>query len=621
MISLEVDCEAAASHGSSISQGSSADSFLDKEDQEKALYSRLLVPNDEDEGDALKPERSISPSALSPSSSRSNIPSIFELLAFQATIMLIWCSEPCLSLMDTTVVGWTAPNATLQLAAMGPATTLMDTLLYMTYFLATGTTNQLAALLSEIKQQAESATTIQSSSASNSNNNATTSRIQLYRQLQGTTSRFMGLAVLAGSTVLLVIWTLGYFLLSQFTQDQELLNLALAYCRIRALMSPVAVLSMVLQSINLVTHQTHTVRRAMRAAVVSNCLADLLLTPVLGMKGAALATVAANGSEAMILLRRVYATMQEWKQEEHTLLEAQAEADVGFDDKVSPKGHATSSKLSERRRQLQEQYPPVPFLSLPDRSSFLHLLKLSLPLAFVMWARMGTYCTMTIRITRFGSVASLAAHNILVRVLYFLACVSDSLGQTAQTYLPATLYPKFVAKEYNQVWLRLSLLCLAASAAGGLAALTLLSKGSGLFVKDDHVAAILKSASPYVAGCLALHSFSTLIEGSMIAKRDFCNLIMTYGVTVSVYLYILSESDGLTSVWMSLVWWQALRIVNFNLWKRRAYGSNGGKSCCKRKPPLSGEGKPRCQDGDHRRWVRSACMPATMKPAGGLVLN
>lgn len=55
------------------------------------------------------------------------VPSYKTLLKFCATTVLIWLSEPLLSLVDTTVVGWTQGSASVvQLASLGPATTLME---------------------------------------------------------------------------------------------------------------------------------------------------------------------------------------------------------------------------------------------------------------------------------------------------------------------------------------------------------------------------------------------------------------------------------------------------------------------------------------------------------------
>jgi len=85
----------------------------------------------------------------------SNVPSYKAILVFVFTTVLIWLTEPLLSLVDTTVVGrppkfprisktmniHSIPVHTVELASLGPATLLCDTLVYLTYFLAIATTN------------------------------------------------------------------------------------------------------------------------------------------------------------------------------------------------------------------------------------------------------------------------------------------------------------------------------------------------------------------------------------------------------------------------------------------------------------------------------------------------
>ena len=99
----------------------------------------------------------------------SSPPTYHQLLLFLFTTVLIWLTEPLLSLVDTTVAGWSGAAAAtgmvshaatsgtcttaaaastptiLQLAALGPATTLYDSWLYLTYFLSMATTHKLTA--------------------------------------------------------------------------------------------------------------------------------------------------------------------------------------------------------------------------------------------------------------------------------------------------------------------------------------------------------------------------------------------------------------------------------------------------------------------------------------------
>jgi Na+-driven multidrug efflux pump len=472
-----------------------------------------------------------------------SLPSLSKILIFQSTSMLIWLTDPLLSLIDMTVVGWTTHNPVMQLAAMGPATTLMDTLLYILYFLAIGMNNQLTILLGELacNQGKKSVCSCEQPQQQQQDVRATL----LFRQLQVTASRFMGLAVLAGLAILLLVWTLGYKILSHFTNgDVELIDLAIGYCRIRALNAPLAVLCMVAQSFCLVTHQVSTVRKAIIAAVLCNSLGDVLLTPRMGLKGSALATVAANVSAAMILLPQVYCTMQEWKYRE-----VQAA--------IVPLSISSS---------FYSDWQPIPFMTLPDMPSFVETTKTTFPLALTMWARMGSYCALTLRVTQLGSSA-LAVHNILLRVYFLLGCLSESVGQTAQTLLPAALYPRRVTKDCTDITNRLFLVSICAASLGSTTALCLLWKargtlaqGVGMSVDDVH------SASIFAAISLALHAFGTLMEGISIAKRDFGSLIKTYVISFGVHLYILRKTDAIGSIWMSLVGWHCSRIANFVMW-------------------------------------------------------
>jgi len=54
----------------------------------------------------------------------------------------------------------------------------------------------------------------------------------------------------------------------------------------------------------------------------------------------------------------------------------------------------------------------VPLFSLPDRELFVGLVRLSVPIFFIMLAKVACYGAMTIAATHFGVVA-LASHNIM----------------------------------------------------------------------------------------------------------------------------------------------------------------------------------------------------------------
>jgi hypothetical protein len=114
--------------------------------------------------------------------------------------------------------------------------------------------------------------------------------------------------------------------------------------------------------------------------------------------------------------------------------------------------------------------------------------------------------------------------------------------------------------------------------------LLLLGGGSGGRISllhdalDAPVVAQLQLASPYLAACLCLHPFNAVIEGTVIATRDFANIVKTYSVTMVVFACLLKyQTDNLPQVWRALLGWQLLRMFNYCWWRRRqpTFASNG----------------------------------------------
>jgi putative MATE family efflux protein len=434
-------------------------------------------------------------------------PSYRQLGMFTATTVLIWLSEPLLSLVDTTVVGLTqGSHAVVQLASLGPATTLIDSLLYLTYFLAIATTNQIAA--------------------SRATGNT--------RQLQVTTSHTMGVAVVLGALTTALVWLFGQGWLLRMAGASAtplLVQCATDYSCIRAAAAVPAVVGMVAQSVCLATLDTRTPVIAVAAASICNVVGDVLLAPILGVRGAALATAASNVVSTSILLRAVRRQMRRWRAEESD----------------------------------SSSFPPVPFMSWPDRTSLLRLLKLVGPIFFVICAKIACYSAMTLRCTDFG-VTALAAHGIMMRLWFFFGCFGDSVSQTAQNFLPATFYPKADAKKFRQVLLRL----LGISAGVGLMNWQLsdavLRFGGGIFTNDSVILQLMRNNRRFIGISLLLHPFIMCLEGTVIAARDFSTLTATYAVTLVVHFGILKFfCPSFPAVWRTFFLFQSIRLVNFSL--------------------------------------------------------
>jgi putative MATE family efflux protein len=433
-------------------------------------------------------------------------PSYRQLLVFTATTVLIWLSEPLLSLVDTTVVGLTqGSDAVVQLASLGPATTLLDSLLYLTYFLAIATTNQIAA--------------------SRATRNT--------RQLQVTTSHTLGVAVVLGVVLTAVVWLFGQGWLLRMagaSATPQLVTCATDYACIRAAAAVPAVVGMVAQSVCLATLDTRTPVIAVASASLCNVVGDVLLAPVLGVRGAALATAASNVVATAILLRAVRRQMATW-----------------------------------RAQDADTTAPPVPFISWPDRTSLRRLLKLVGPIFFVICAKICCYSAMTLRCTDFG-VTALAAHGIMMRLWFFFGCFGDSVSQTAQSFLPATFYPQPDAKKFRTVLVRL----LGISAGVGLMNWQLsdavLQFGGGLFTNNSAILTLMRDNRRFIGTSLLLHPFIMCLEGTVIAARDFATLSATYAVTLVVHFGILKYfCPSFPAVWRTFFLFQSIRLVNFSL--------------------------------------------------------
>ena len=277
-----------------------------------------------------------------------SIPSYRSLMTFVTTTVLIWLSEPLLSLIDTTAVGrfagvttssataTTLPNfvktklfgflayfgifnearpdlpalspSVLNLASLGPATLLIDNCLYICYFLSIATTNKLAKNLAQKDTEG----------------------------MVRTTSHVLGVAVVMGLLMTGFVWGFGESVLSGIVGESatagvgtaatvsgsaavktSVVNAALDYARIRSSIGILAVLDIVSQSVLLATLDLKTPVLAVIITSLTNIFGDWLLVVKLGMgiRGAAIATAAANVVSCSILLSAVFRKFSKWKKE------------------------------------------------------------------------------------------------------------------------------------------------------------------------------------------------------------------------------------------------------------------------------------------------------------------
>lgn len=540
------------------------------------------------------------------SSSSSFLPSYRQLIVFTATTILIWISEPLLSLIDTTIVSIAAKKATLaattavttaarrstpvdivvQIASLGPSTTLYDSAVYLTYFLAIATTNVISPAFA--KRQ--------------------------WKALRQSTSHFMGLAMIFGSLVTAFCLTMGKRIITEIVvgppttavggimtaavaspQQLQIIQLATQYAWIRAMVAPFAVVDFCAQSFCLACLDTTTPAIAVGVASIVNIVGDWFLAPHYGIQGAALATALATVSSCLILVRQVRRRTNEWKKlqekEEESLPTTKvstttAAATTGSppstpktrivngaieftDQYTSAQDQIDSEQQQQSQRRVKKTWfgkksvssTDIPFSSLPDRKSFLELVGLAGPIFIIMMLKVACYSIMTVQATRFG-ITPLAAHNIMMRFFFFFACFGDSISQATQTFFPQTINPLLKTKLFK----RLFLLSLSVGAMISHASHFILTNLGKYLIQDDGILKAMATYAPYMAGALFLHPLVMLMEGTVLARRDLMILVGMYIFTMTVHCgWVLNGvlTTNLAGLWRAFLGFQFLRLIQF----------------------------------------------------------
>lgn len=513
-----------------------------RQHRELALHS---TSNDDREG-AIETESS---SSSKTTSSFVGLPSYKRIFFFVVSTVVIWVSEPLLSLVDSAAVGRYASSSSssqsvIQLAALGPATMLCDSTMYLTTFISMATTNKLARAFA---------------------------RNDVDDQVS-TLSHVMGLSLAVGAFITLLINFSGENILSAIIgpastasveTSKQVLNAALDYSRIRSIVSPLAVMGLTSQAVLLCSQDTKTPGLAVLVASLVNIIGDYILVAKMnwGIRGAAWATSMASILANGILVRKVWQMMQRWKNKQ-------------------------SGKVQD-----------VPFLSLPNREVFVSLIKLAGPIFFVLIGKIMGYSSMTITAGSFG-IAPLACHNVLMRVFFFFGTFGDALSHSAQTFLPGLLYRKKLHEETMPTSLttataatkrkyvqstnddstnprtllkRLLVFSVGAGVFSSLAARYIASSAGGTFTTDSSLVALMSRASPWMGLANFIHPIAMTLEGSIIGGGDAGYLVGTYVFSLVLLLshlrYVCSE---FVAVYHALLLFQIVRIIQFGLraWKR-----------------------------------------------------
>eukprot|EP00614_Pseudopedinella_elastica_P013047 CAMPEP_0172611076 /NCGR_PEP_ID=MMETSP1068-20121228/30799_1 /TAXON_ID=35684 /ORGANISM="Pseudopedinella elastica, Strain CCMP716" /LENGTH=428 /DNA_ID=CAMNT_0013414957 /DNA_START=132 /DNA_END=1415 /DNA_ORIENTATION=- len=426
-----------------------------------------------------------------------SMPTNREILMFSGPALGLWITGPLLSLIDSSAVGVT--GSATQLAALGPATTMIDGASYLFAFINVATTNLMAtAVAKEDKKQVD---------------------LVVRASLR--------CAFRCGVGVLALLLALSPQMLGIYVGPRALdtIGPAANYVRIRALSMPTLLISNALQAAMLGAKDSVTPLKALFLAAILNGFGDALLVcwAKWGLSGAAIATVLSQWAGLALLLSKAKT--------------------LTSNSNPFTRDNPNETVIQERREMQSKFYAFMPSVVL------------------VVIGKMCAFGFMTNVASEIGTVA-LAAHQVVLATFFLLAPFSEISSQTFQAFLPkftafedeASQEDKSIARKLTDRLsrkLQVSSFLVATSVAA-LASLVPLV-GAGLFTRDAAVAAALRPlAMPlFLAG--ALHSLVCSAEGILLVRRElkFLGVLYTASAVVMpiIFMAMKRAGAGLPAVW------------------------------------------------------------------------
>jgi Na+-driven multidrug efflux pump len=442
-------------------------------------------------------------------------PTLRDLVNFALPCLALWISGPLLSLIDTASVGLTAKPGmgATELGALGPATTFIDGSTYLFAFLNVATTNLYASALAE--------------------NAGDETKQKLAGDAVVRTA--VKISLFCGFGIMALLFAKGEFLLNLYVGEQAaktILGPATEYVRIRALSLPTSLLGGVLQAALLGSKDSVTPLIAVIASTTINIFGDGLLVVALkmGTAGAAIATTLAQwgGTVAM------------YKPARNKLL--------------------VSSKTPEQKAE--------------NKVTSKNFLAFAAPVLTLILGKLAAFGVMTHVAAALPGGATLAAHQIVLSLFFFVSPFLEVLSQTAQAFLPQYYVGESEsfgneARKLSGRLLRLGVtvgICIAALAA------SIPSIFPFILTNDPIVQTAVKPlALPLFLGSL-LTAPVAVSEGVLLARRELKYLASVYVLSTIMFpfgLFKLKKSGGpVSNVWYGFVFFQLFRALCFTgrLW-------------------------------------------------------
>ncbi|CAB9526033.1 Protein DETOXIFICATION [Seminavis robusta] len=453
-------------------------------------------------------------------------PTLRECLAFTLPALGIYTCPPLMSLIDASFIG--RLSSSLELASLGPASTISDSAPLPLLFLSIAATNLIAKSFAQNDTEALARVTRTALTMGTVGGIVTT--ILLYQNALPLSLLYCGGSNSAGG------------LAAYCTQ----------YVAIRALALPFVVVTTIAQAICIGTKDTKTPMLSVALAGGLNLLGDLILVGWLkqGIAGAAWATAVSQVLAAGLLLR---------------VLKKR-----GFLEKQQPQSTqqqpGSNTKNAKQWDTAQQILSFVPFL-------------------FVMSVKIGWHNSCAATAATLGG-AQAAAHTALVSVGMLCFTFGDVGSSLSQAFLPAfvrqpqqqsTAEEEGRKKNKNEPLFDLDaamptikqlLRCtLSISTTVVLLSSIIIGIFGGQITGDPLVLAEMRRTLPWIATALSLHGTAVSLEGFLLARKKLRGLTVFYtflAATIVAWQFFTRRWGlGLGAVWGCYIWVSGSRVVTF----------------------------------------------------------
>lgn len=537
-------------------------------------------------------------SAVSPAEEE-EAPSVSKIIKFAIPAIGVWLCGPILSLIDTSAVGLL--SGTAQQAALNPAVAISDYTNLLLAFLFTAKTNLSASAQAADKGNADSP--------------QTTKTLITALQLSGYVGTAVGAALILSSKFLVKT------MVGNDAIDAEVITAAMNYVRIRALGVPAAAIIGSAQSACLGMKDIRSPLYVLLAAAVVNFFGDVLFVgssnPLIGgAAGAAWATTFSQYAALGMFLKWLQISAKKNDKVQQDDDDSSTTSTVNISDAIMELMGTPGSKGSGRRAKFRQALKSLRMSSssndagsyedkatakkadddtfstrgflknklrkrdifkFPSSDSAKEFLPYVLPVTTTSIGRVSSYAAMAHVVASSLGTVAMAAQQIVLSLFYCLTPIADSLGLTAQSFVPgihsqkdSPNRPEVIRQTTTNFYKAGAIF--SAAMVGAVATIPIFSK---FFTSDPTVVGMVNSVAPFLAIFFASHGMFSASEGVLLGQKDLGFLGKSYATFFAVVPALMlqvkraalsgTKAIDLTSVWGVFVSYQLFRSVMWGL--------------------------------------------------------